>query len=277
MRRRVLRSGGLLTGVTTWGVTTWPGRGLPLVALHGFTGDGADFAPLAARLDRPVIALDLLGHGLSSAPLRAAPYALDAQLARLQGALDRLGVRACALLGYSLGARVALHLARRDRRRVRALALIGATAGLADPAERAARRADDAARAAAVEREGVAAFLAAWRAQPLIATQARAAPDLRAAMARRRARLSPQGLAHTLRALSPGVVPPLWDALPALDVPALLITGAEDVKFDALAARLAAGLPRAARAVIARAGHAPHLERPADCARAVRPLLRELE
>lgn len=268
-RRRALKAGGLLTGVSTW-----PGRGAPLVALHGFTGDGADFGPLAARLGRPVVALDLLGHGLSSAPARAAPYALDAQVGRLVGALDRLDLRGpLTLLGYSLGARVALHLVRRHPGRVRALVLLGGTAGLEDRAERAARRDEDAARAAALERDGVAAFLAAWRAQPLIATQARAAPEVRASMRRRRARLTPQGLAHTLRALSPGALPPLWDALPSLAQPALLVTGGEDARYDALAARLAARLPRASRAVIAGAGHAPHLERPAACARALRAFL----
>lgn len=269
MQRRALKTGGLLVGVTTW-----PGPGAPVVALHGFTGDGADFAPLAARLRRPVLALDLLGHGLSSAPARAAPYALDAQVRRLLAALDRLGVRAFTLLGYSLGARLALHLAHRRPDRVRALALIGGTAGLEDEVERAARRAEDGARAASLERDGAAAFLAAWRAQPLIATQERAAPDVRAAMARRRARLAPHALAHTLRALSPGALPPLWDALPRVTAPTLLVTGGEDAKFDALAARMAQRLPRATRAVIPGAGHAPHLERPAACARAVRVFLR---
>ena len=40
-----------------------------MVALHGFTGSGADFDPLAARLEIPVFAPDLLGHGGAPDPV----------------------------------------------------------------------------------------------------------------------------------------------------------------------------------------------------------------
>lgn len=263
--------GGLL------GLAEWPappaGRELPpLVFLHGFTGDGADLAELAPRLGRRVLAPDLLGHGLSRAPAAAAPYALDRQLARLEALLDGCGLPSVTLGGYSLGARLALHLAVRRPAGVRALVLIGGTPGLADEAERAARRADDAALAARLS-HGLAPFLATWRSLPLIASQERAPPALRASMRRRRARLAPHGLARTLVALSSGALPSLWDALPGLDLPTLLVTGADDAKFDAIARDMAARLPRARHVVIAGSGHAPHLERPAACAAAVRAFL----
>ncbi|MCO5169845.1 MAG: alpha/beta fold hydrolase [Planctomycetes bacterium] len=259
MRRRVV------AGV---GVAEWPGRAPAVVALHGFTGGGADFLGLAPRLGRRVVALDLVGHGLSPAPVARAPYALDRQLGRLGRALDRLGLEACVLLGYSLGARVALHLAL--RRRVLGLVLIGGTPGLTDEAERTARREEDARRAAAAARDGVRAFLAAWRAQPLIATQARAPAWLQGAMRRGRARLTAHGLARTLEALSPGALPPLWDALPTLTAPTLLVTGEGDARFEPVARAMRERLPRARHAAVPGAGHAPHLERPAACARVVR-------
>jgi 2-succinyl-6-hydroxy-2,4-cyclohexadiene-1-carboxylate synthase len=260
--KRVVARGGLPVSVSEW-----PGEGPPVVLLHGFTGDGQDWAPFARALGRRAVAPDLLGHGASVAPVAAAPYALDAQLGRLEAIFDRLRLGRVVLIGYSLGARLALHLAL--RRRVRGLVLIGGTPGLADEGERATRRADDAALAATIARDGVAAFLDAWRRRPLIATQARAPRALRAAMSRRRARLSTQGLARTLVELSPGVVPSCWGELSKLTAPTLLVTGAEDAKFDAIAAAMQSRLPRARRAVIAGAGHAPHLERPAACAAAV--------
>jgi 2-succinyl-6-hydroxy-2,4-cyclohexadiene-1-carboxylate synthase len=64
-------------------------------------------------------------------------------------------------------------------------------------------------------------------------------------------------------------VPSCWGELSKLTAPTLLVTGAEDAKFDAIAAAMQSRLPRARRAVIAGAGHAPHLERPAACAAAV--------
>lgn len=262
MRRRIV------AGV---GVSEWPGRLPAVVALHGFTGDSADFLGVAPRLGRRVVALDLLGHGLSPAPVARAPYALERQLGRLERTLDRLELEGFVLLGYSLGARVALHLAL--RRRVLGLVLIGGTPGLSDEVARAARREEDARRAEAVARDGVPAFLAAWRAQPLIATQARAPAWLQAILRRGRARLTAHGLAHTLEALSPGVVPPLWDALPGLRSPPLLVTGADDAKFEAIARDVLARAPRARHVSVPSAGHAPHLERPTACARPLRAWL----
>jgi pimeloyl-ACP methyl ester carboxylesterase len=98
-------------GARSWAVRQWaaapgrghPARGLPLLALHGFTGSGADFAPLAAALGRAVIAPDLPGHGGTSGPPLGVAACADA-LALL---LTRLSLRRVDLLGYSLGGRTA--------------------------------------------------------------------------------------------------------------------------------------------------------------------------
>ncbi|MCB9535381.1 MAG: 2-succinyl-6-hydroxy-2,4-cyclohexadiene-1-carboxylate synthase [Myxococcales bacterium] len=228
------------------------GAGRPLLALHGFTGGGRDFETLAARVPAAWIAPDLPGHGGTRAP---------ATFADTVAALIEIGGAApFDLLGYSLGGRVALALAVAHPDRVRRLVLVGATPGIEAPAERAVRRALDAERAQRLEAEGVAAFLADWQAQPLIATQARIDPPTRAVMAAVRRAQTAAGLAASLRGLGTGSMPPLWDALGAVRCPTLLVAGAEDEKFVGVARRMARRMPAARRWVVPGAGHCAHLE-----------------
>jgi 2-succinyl-6-hydroxy-2,4-cyclohexadiene-1-carboxylate synthase len=174
-----------------------------------------------------------------------------------------------AYVGYSLGGRLCLRLALTRPDLVRALVLVGASPGIADPGERAARRAADERLADEVERDGVAAFLDRWLAGPLFAT-------LPAEAAGREQRLAntAEGLAGALRRLGTGVQEPLWDRLAGLRPPALLVAGERDPKFTGLARRMAAAIGPSARvAVVGGAGHAVHLERPAELAALVEEFL----
>jgi pyruvate dehydrogenase E2 component (dihydrolipoamide acetyltransferase) len=99
------------------------------VLIHGFGGDLSTWifnqAVLAAA--RPVIALDLPGHGASSKDVRAGDVPALADI--IQGLLDTLGIARAHLAGHSLGGAVALELALSDPQRVVSLSLL-APAGL---------------------------------------------------------------------------------------------------------------------------------------------------
>jgi pyruvate dehydrogenase E2 component (dihydrolipoamide acetyltransferase) len=111
-------------------VTTRKGTGTPLLMLHGFTADSQSWALLEKAMggDRPLIRIDLPGHGRS--PRRR--VGSFAELARQVVEVfddtcrdhDRIDI-----LGHSLGGALALALADIRPRRVRSLALI-APAGL---------------------------------------------------------------------------------------------------------------------------------------------------
>src|SRR6266540_1710121 len=135
------------------------GAGERVVLVHGFTQTLAAMEPLATRLrDRhELVRVDLPGHGGSTPPLVG--------FAKAAALLGEAG-GAAAYLGYSLGGRLCLRLALDRPELVRALVLVGASPGIQDPAARAERRAADEALAAAVERDGVAAFLDRWPAGP---------------------------------------------------------------------------------------------------------------
>jgi 2-succinyl-6-hydroxy-2,4-cyclohexadiene-1-carboxylate synthase len=246
-----------------------------LLLLHGFTGSGALWAPHAAALAERfrVIAPDLLGHGDSDAPPDPARHAMPRTIGDLAALLDALGVARCALLGYSLGGRVALALAAEHPQRVTALILEGASPGIADAEDRAARRAADAHLARRLEDDGLAAFVDAWMAQPLFATQAALPAAARTAARAARLRNSVVGLAACLRGLGTGSQPSYWQRLHELTMPVLLLAGERDAKFRALAGAMAERIPTATLRIVPGAGHTTHLENPAAFQQLVRAFL----
>jgi 2-succinyl-6-hydroxy-2,4-cyclohexadiene-1-carboxylate synthase len=240
-------------------------RGRRLVLVHGFTQTGRSWWPVATALadaGHEVAMVDAPGHGAASGVRADLPQ--GAQL------LAAAGGRA-TYVGYSMGARLCLHLALARPDLTEALVLIGATAGIADPTERAARRRADEDLAATLDRPPVDeaspearrrldAFLADWLARPLFATLDPAAAGLDD-----RRRNSCAGLAASLRLAGTGTQAPLWDPLAGLPVPTLVLAGALDTKFAALGRALAAAIgPAAQLALVEGAGHAAHLERPAS-------------
>jgi 2-succinyl-6-hydroxy-2,4-cyclohexadiene-1-carboxylate synthase len=166
-------------------------------------------------------------------------------------------------VGYSMGGRLCLRLALDRPDLVRALVLVSATPGIEAASERSERVASDERWAERAEREGVDTFLAAWLAQPMFASVPSEAPGL----ADRRS-LTPAFLAACLRRLGTGAMEPMWDRLPELVMPVLLVTGTRDEKFTAIARRMLERLPQGAHHEID-AGHAVPLEQPEALGRLV--------
>jgi 2-succinyl-6-hydroxy-2,4-cyclohexadiene-1-carboxylate synthase len=237
-------------------------RGGRVVLVHGFTQTMAAWDAVGERLGErwEVVRVDLPGHGGSGG--------VRVGFDEAAGLVGAAGGRA-AYVGYSLGGRLCLRLALDRPDLVPALVLIGASPGIAEPAGRAERRAADEALAEGIERDGVAAFLDRWLAGPLFATL----PETAAGRAERLANTA-DGLASALRRLGPGAQAPLWDRLGALRPPTLLVAGAKDAKFAAIARRMADAAGGHARvALVPGAGHAVPLERPAELAALVEELL----
>ncbi len=225
------------------------GAGRTLVLVHGFTQTGRSWDSIADQLAarHTVLSVDAPGHGGSSAVRADLPAGAEL--------LGRAGGRA-TYIGYSMGGRLCLHLAVARSDLVERLVLISATAGIDDSGERVARRASDDELAATIEVDGIATFLQRWVAQPMFATLEEPGLD-------DRRRNTAEGLASSLRLAGTGTQAPLWDALPELAMPVLLVAGSLDAKFVPIAERMAGLLPHATLVVIDGAGHTAHLERPA--------------
>ncbi len=241
------------------------GSGIPLVLLHGFTGSTQNWRGVMPTLAQQfaVMALDLPGHGQSfvpAAPEECEMYTVAEDLERL---LADLNIEKCLLLGYSLGARLALYFAHSYPMLVGGLILESGSPGLADAAERAQRQQADNELADFIEREGMAAFVQHWENLPMWASQQQLPDEVRSWVRQLRLQNHPTGLANMLRGMGTGVQPSLWDKLPEIDIPTLLIAGELDSKFATIATHMHAALPNAQLSIIPNAGHAVHLEQAA--------------
>ncbi len=248
LRARIAEAGELAVGDY--------GAGPLLVALHGFTLTGAQFAPLATYLDRHVLAPDLPGHGATSVTPVDLPTTIDA----IAGWLTDLATPV-PIVGYSMGGRVAMSLALDHPELVDRLVVISAGPGIRDPKQRAARARNDKHLAARIREVGVDRFLDDWLDAPITST---AAVDETTSSADRAIRQgnSGSGLAAALRGLGQGVSPYLGDRLGELAMPLLTVAGGNDVQYREHAASLAAAAGDGIHQVVAGVGHNVVLEAP---------------
>jgi 2-succinyl-6-hydroxy-2,4-cyclohexadiene-1-carboxylate synthase len=209
--------------------------------VHGFTQTASSWS---------IVEPFLRGGSLEPAALEV-PHGLG--FAATASALGDAGGRA-AYVGYSMGGRLCLQLALDRPELVEKLVLVSASPGIADEAERTARRAADESLAQEIERDGVAAFVERWIAQPMFA---QLPPDA-AGIEQRVAANSVGRLTHQLRALGQGAQPSNWQRLHEVTAPTELFAGDADAKYVAIAGRMAPPLRASVR--VLPGDHACHLE-----------------
>ncbi len=210
------------------------GVGKPAVFLHGFLGASTDWLEVTQSLSAPCYACDLPGHGNS-------PFQPDFFTALYETTRDLAPFH---LIGYSMGGRLALQYAARYP--VASLTLISAHLGLKE-SERKKRYDRDCQLAKEILETTIDEFLDRWYDQPLFQTLL-LKKDIKT-MRRQQDRL---GLSQALRAFSVGLQPDFSDSLPKNTS---LVVGELDELYRAHYQNLPHRL-------IARSGHAIHLEEP---------------
>ena len=262
-------------GAVLW--TEASGQGPPLVLCHGGPGLWDMFGGLARELGdvRAVWRWDQRGGGRSGGE---GPYTLARFVADLDAVVEAAGAPV-DLLGHSWGAQLALAYALAHRDKVRSLAYVAGT-GLSLDAWRpefhqrsAALLAPQLERIRELERAGDARAATVLRWSVEAHDRARG-PAIAEAMATPWFPVS--------RAAHAGITADLaahWDeravevACRSLDVPTLILDGAEDPRPRWAVDSLAAALPQVRRVVLPAVGHLPWLEAPEPSYAAVRELL----
>lgn len=256
-----------------WHIVTAGSRQNPAVlVLHGFTGTHRSWNPILHQLSASywVVMPDLPGHGASSIPDDARELSMEHTAHRLAQLLDALSIDKVAVIGYSMGGRLALHMAWLRQERLWALALESASPGIRDAKDREARRRQDAELADQIETRGLPWFIEHWNSQPLFRFQS---ATLQAFENQIRRQQNAYGLAQSLRGAGTGSQGSLWDVLPAIHVPTLLITGDQDKKFHQTGEAMRKLIPKAQWVSIEQAGHTVHGEQPERFSDTVVPFL----
>lgn len=232
------------------------------LCLHGFTGSPESFAE--CELPSGSITPVLGGH------LHTAVQGdFEDEVERLAA----LGAEAgCdGVFGYSLGGRLALGLLARYPDRYRHALIVSGQAGLVSDDERRQRREGDARWVSLLRERGLAAFVDAWQALPLWASQAELSPSVKQAQREQRLAHSADGLAQSLTHHGLGKMPNLRPFLANILTRVDLLVGERDQKFVTLAQELSTLIPSARLTVAPGAGHNLLLERAALCRRLLEP------
>jgi pimeloyl-ACP methyl ester carboxylesterase len=259
VRRDVTVAPGQKVSALLWG------RGRPeLVLLHGGAQNAHTWDTVALALDRPLVAIDLPGHGRSD--WRAdRDYWPDRNAKAVATAIDELAPTAAAVVGMSLGGLTAFRLATLRPDLVRRLAIVDVTPGT------------DAVKSTPIAEfvqgpESFASF------DELLERTVRYNPTRRVESLRR-------GLLHNAKPRPDGswvwrydrMTPrdqmdftPLWDNVAAVRVPLLLVRGAlSTVVADEDVDELRRRLPAAQVEVVDGAGHSIQGDRPVELAQLI--------
>jgi 2-succinyl-6-hydroxy-2,4-cyclohexadiene-1-carboxylate synthase len=255
------------------------GAGVPILLLHGFTGDITIWQDVRRELesDYHVIAIDILGHGRSDKPSAIEAYHMGNVAVDIIRLLNKLELEKAHLLGYSMGGRLALYLATTYPERFYSLILESASPGLATEQERNERQDRDNALADKIESNGMAWFVNFWEGLSLWDSQKSLPQTALDAQRTQRLGNDPTGLANSLRGMGTGVQPSLWGNLSGLKLPIKLIAGEHDKKFIRINQEMAEQMPNADLKIISNAGHTVHLENRIAFINRVRQFLRTVD
>jgi len=224
-------------------VTGW---GPAVLLTHGFGSSAHMFAGTVADLsaDHTVVAWDMRGHGRSDSPADPAAYSVATSLAAMVAVLDDVGAERAVLLGHSLGGYLSLELAIAHPERTAALVLVDTGPGYRSDRGRAEWNEMVERYAGDLDERGLEGLPGS--------------EELRAGVHR-----SAEGLALAARGVLRQSDGHVLEALPAIDVPTLVVVGERDAAFLGGSRYMADKIPGASLAVIEGAGHAPPVSHPA--------------
>lgn len=243
------------------------GRGPSLLLIHGWPHDRALWAGQMSGLPTQArcIAPDLRGFGGSTV---AGPWSIAQFADDLVALLDVLRIEQVVACGLSMGSYIALALARHHRARLRGLILTG-TRAAADTPEASEKRAR---LIEFISSRGVAALADAQLGAMLSPVTLETRPLVRDALREIMASASAEAAIGGQRAMMGRE--DATTLLPSLDLPALVIAGADDALTSVAEQRaVSEAIPGCRFELISNAGHACPFERPAAFNHVVSELL----
>lgn len=244
------------------------GQGPPILLGHSLLSDSRMWESVAPELAKShrVININVRGHGGSTAP---SPFTLEDLAGDWLAILDREGIESAVLCGLSMGAMTALRVALAAPERVRGLILLD-TSGDPEPPQ---KRPQYAAMISLVRRFGhIDPIYQIIKRLMFSKATLRDRPWLVQREIDRMKDRDAHQIYHAVHAVIDRG--PLLDRVHQIQVPALVLVGADDAATPPIRAeRLAAALPNARLHVIPGAGHLSAVEAPAEVIREISEFL----
>jgi pimeloyl-ACP methyl ester carboxylesterase len=256
------------------------GTGTPIIFVHEWAGDARSYEPQLRHFSRTYrcIAFNARGYPPSDVPDDVESYSQDRARDDIRDVLDRLGIERAHIVGTSMGAFATLHFGFGYPDRARSLVLTGCGYG-AEPDTHALFLEETLRTAETIETAGMAVAAERYAVGPSRVQYLAKDPRGWDEFATRLAEHSALGSANTLRGVQ-ARRPSLWDltdAMRALELPTLVISGDEDHACLAPAVLLKQTIQTAALAVVPNTGHAVNTEEPDTFNRLVGDFFHQVE
>jgi 3-oxoadipate enol-lactonase len=240
------------------------GEGLPIVFVHGYTGNSRNWALSvpALRAEFRTISVDLRGHGLSGRPESEGEYALETMARDVDALLKAIDIEECVLVGHSMGGMVSQLLVLEHPELVRALVLVDTAAEVPKGLLYDERRKQRAHFVDVVRERGMeAVFEEQMKITPVDPALA-ANPHYIEIWREQFLMTAPQAYIGGANAMSSRRS--LLGELGAISVPTLIICGDMDEPFLDPSRDMHEAIPRSELVIIAGAGHGPQMETPGE-------------
>jgi pimeloyl-ACP methyl ester carboxylesterase len=222
------------------------GSGPAILLSHGYSATAEMWRGQIEPLSREhkLVLWDMRGHGQSDYPDDPAQYREEATVADMAAVLDVVGADRAIVGGLSLGGYMSLAFHRAHPERVRALLVIDTGPGFKndEAREKWNRRAEET--AGRFESEGLN-YLRTLSKEMAMSTHR-----------------SADGLVRAARGMLTQRDARVINSLAGIQVPTLVIVGANDTAFLAAADYMTAKIPNAAKVVIPDAGHSSNIDQP---------------
>jgi pimeloyl-ACP methyl ester carboxylesterase len=236
------------------------GEGPALFLTHGYSSSSHMWAGQRELFGKhfKVIIWDMRGHGRSDYPSDPNAYSQAATVTDMAAILDAVGTKDAIVGGLSLGGYMSLAFRLAHPGRVRALLIVDTGPGFRNDEAREGWNTYALQTADRYEKEGLGRLGESG-------AEARTAPHRDAS-----------GLAHAARGMLTQKNARVINSLPEIDVPTLIVVGANDKPFLAASDYMAAKIPGAKKIVIPDAGHAVNIDQPEAFNNAVLAFLRDV-
>ena len=227
-------------------------------------GNCAVFDRVIAKADNifSYLVVDLPGHGKTKIIGKEELYNMHNTAQALIELLNSLTIKKCFLVGYSMGGRLALYLTLNFPQYFSKVILESVSPGLKTERERNIRRDRDFKLAKDLESIDFFLFLERWYSNSLFLSL-KQHPQFSKILATRLEN-NPQELAKSLRNLSTGLQPSLWNKLPENRIAILLLAGELDKKFVTINSQMSNLSRHINLKIIKGCGHNIHFENPQE-------------